>query len=150
VELSARNSLRPLGEWGRHFTVFANATKLDVDGEQEANFDDFIPLVVHWGVTATRKPFTVVARWNYRGKQRQGEAPAIGPEAYNYAASRLGMDVNVSYQPGRRVAYFVNARNLLNRYRVVQAYAPVTPHYAKTSLSSLFGVQVDFGVRGTF
>jgi hypothetical protein len=130
--------------------VFANFTKLELDGNQDADFSEFIPEVVNWGVNFTRKPFNALVRWNYRGKQRLAAAPGIGEGGYEYANYRLGMDVSLTYQPGRRLAYFVNARNVLNRSRVTLGYAPVTPGYAKMSLGTMYGAQIEVGVKGTF
>ena len=65
-----RVTLAPLGPWGRHFTVFFNATKLALDGDQDADFAGFIPKNMNWGVTFTRKPVTLIAKWNYRGEQK--------------------------------------------------------------------------------
>ncbi|MBM3851861.1 MAG: TonB-dependent receptor, partial [Verrucomicrobia bacterium] len=37
AEFNLRHPLRPLGAWGRYFTVFANATKLELRGDRQAD-----------------------------------------------------------------------------------------------------------------
>lgn len=43
AEFDVRQSLRAVGAWGRHFTLFANATKLNLKGNQQASFTSVIP-----------------------------------------------------------------------------------------------------------
>jgi TonB-dependent receptor len=150
IEVGVSNSLQPLGAWGRHFTVFANATKLHLVGGPDADFQEFIPETANWGVTFSRKPFTMLARWNYRGKQRLAAATGMGPGGYNYNDYRVGLDMNAAYQYNRRLSFFINARNVLNQNRVQLGYAPMTPDYAKRSLITVFGTQIEIGVKGTF
>src|SRR5690606_36169008 len=38
TELAARHSLAPLGRWGRPLTLFANFTKLELEGHNQADF----------------------------------------------------------------------------------------------------------------
>ena len=56
MEFNVRQSLTPIGTWGRFFSVFANATKLRLEGNQGAAFQSFIPKVMNWGVTFTKNP----------------------------------------------------------------------------------------------
>ncbi len=94
AEFSIRHSLRPLGQWGRFFTGFVNATKLQLSGSRQADFAGFIPRNMNWGVTFTKKPVTLIAKWNYRGEQKGAAFPALGTDAYNYTAARTTLDLS--------------------------------------------------------
>ena len=59
VEFNVRQSLAPLGGIGRYFSVFANATKLKLEGSSSAAFTRFVPTSANWGVTFTKRPFTL-------------------------------------------------------------------------------------------
>jgi iron complex outermembrane receptor protein len=150
VEFNIRQSLAPLGGWGRYFSVFANATKLKLQGSRNAAFTRFIPESGSWGVTITRNPATFMLKWNARGEQRQAASPAQGPDAYLYQEKRTTMDANITYQFTRRIQLFANGRNIGNVHYNLLRYGSQTPGYAKTSSSNSYGVQWAFGVKGTF
>jgi TonB-dependent receptor len=150
VEFNIRQSLAPLGGWGRYFAVFANATKLKLQGSRNAAFTRFIPESGSWGVTITRKPVTLMLKWNARGEQRQGASPAQGPDAYLYQEKRTTMDANFTYQFTRQISLFANGRNFGNVHYNLLRYGSQTPGYAKISSTNSYGVQWAFGVKGTF
>jgi len=58
VEFNVRYPLRPLGAWGRYFQVFANATKLRLEGSRDSNFSGFIPKSANWGIDFSRNRST--------------------------------------------------------------------------------------------
>lgn len=150
IEVSMRHSLAPLGVWGKYFDVFANATKLRLEGHEQASFTQFMPESANWGITFSRKPVTIMAKWNYRGEQRLLPVASMGPDAFNYFAPRATMDLNVTYQIGQRLSFFANARNLLNKPFISYRYGSETPDYAKTWSYNNYGVFVTLGIRGTF
>jgi iron complex outermembrane recepter protein len=150
IEFNLRQSLSILGEWGRMFSVFANASKLKLQGSSQASFSRFLPKSVNWGVTFTRRPFTVMAKWNHRGEQRQGAELTMGPDSFNYFAARTTLDVNVTYQATRRISMFVNGRNVGNVHYNTLRFGSQTPDYAKRASNRSYGVQWSFGVKGTF
>ncbi len=150
VEFNVRHSLRPLGEWGRFFQAFANGTKLDLDGSQDAEFDAFVPESANWGVSFSRKPFSAMARWNYRGKQQRASIPALGPDAYEYVRGRVTLDVSVDYQLRPELFLYFNAQNLLNVPEILQRYGSQTPRYARRYQEMTHGVQLTLGLKGTF
>jgi len=76
VELSVQQSLRSLGLWGRHFSVFANATKLRLRGDPHASFASFVPEVANWGIQFNWKRLTLMPRWNYRPRIDRGASPS--------------------------------------------------------------------------
>ncbi len=150
AEFSARHSLSPLGAWGRSFTVFLNATKLQLSGNQQADFTGFIPQNVNWGVTFTKKPVTLIAKWNYRGEQKLAAFPAMGPDAFNYTKARLTLDLSGDYQISRRVSLNTNVRNVFNEYLTTVRYGSATPGYAQPRQYKHFGVYFSAGIKGTF
>jgi TonB-dependent receptor len=150
VEFNVRQSLAPLGGWGRFVSVFANATKLKLQGSRNAAFTRFIPESGSWGVTITRNPVTFMLKWNARGEQRQAASPAQGPDAYLYQEKRTTMDANLTYQFTRKIQFFANGRNVGNVHYNLLRYGAQTPDYAKTSSTNSYGVQWAFGLKGTF
>ncbi|MBL9188440.1 MAG: TonB-dependent receptor [Opitutaceae bacterium] len=150
VEFNVRQSLAPLGGWGRHFSVFANATKLKLEGSRTASFTRFVPTSANWGVTFTKKPLTVMANWHHRGEQDRGLSTGLGPLAKVYQDARTTLDVSLSYQAHRRATIFVNARNVTNVWFNQSRYQEDTPIYARRSSTNSYGAQWAFGVKGTF
>ena len=150
AELSARHSLAPLGAWGRNFTVFLNATRLRLQGSRQSDFTGFIPRNVNWGVTFSRRPFTLNAKWNYRGEQQLAAQPAFAPDAYNYTAARTTLDLGADYQLSRRLSLNANVRNLFNAYLTGTKYGSATPEYARPRQYRHFGVYFSLGLKGTF
>ena len=149
-EFNVRQSLTPFGKWGRFFSVFANATKMRLEGSRTASFTRFIPQTANWGVTFTKNPVTLMLKWHHRGEQKQGPVPVMGPDAFIYQDARTTLDVNVTYQLYKRHSLFVNGRNVFNKHFTSSRYGPETPEWAKRSSSNSYGVQWAFGIKGTF
>ncbi|MDO8543231.1 MAG: TonB-dependent receptor [Opitutaceae bacterium] len=150
MEFNVRQSLAPFGKYGRFFSVFANATKLRLEGSQTASFSAFIPKVVNWGATFTKNPVTLMLKWHHRGEQKGAAQPVLGPDAFQYRDARTTMDVNLTYQVWRRHSLFVNGRNVFNQHYNISRYGSETPDYAKRSSTNSYGVQWAFGLKGTF
>jgi TonB-dependent receptor len=150
VEFNVRQTLAPLGRWGRLFSVFANATKLKLEGSRSADFNRFIPKSANWGFTFTRNPVTFMAKWHHRGEQNRGPATAQGPLARVYQDARTTLDLNLTYQAHKRLSVFVNSRNVLNEWFTQSRYQADTPEYARRSSTNSYGAQWAFGMKGTF
>ncbi|MBI5692838.1 MAG: TonB-dependent receptor [Verrucomicrobia bacterium] len=150
VEASIRQSLAPLGGWGRHFSVFANGTKLKLYGSRNASFTRFIPESFNYGFTLTRNPVTFMLKWNGRGEQRQAASAAQGPDASLYEEKRTTTDLNFTWQFKRQISLFANGRNIFNVHYTNLRYGSQTPAYAKISTTRSYGVQWAFGIKGTF
>jgi TonB-dependent receptor len=150
VEVNVRQSLRMLADWGRYFSVFANATKLDLDGDQAAAFENFIPKSANWGFEFTRKPFAFMAKWNYRGLQQRAAVPALGPDAFEYGKPRTRLDVNLDYQVRPNLYVYINGQNIFDVPEVLLRYGSLTPEYAHTFQTLTTGVQWTVGVKGAF
>jgi iron complex outermembrane receptor protein len=149
-EFSVRHSLAPLGRWGRFFTGFVNGTKLDLHGSNVADFAGFVPETLNWGVTYSRKPFQVMAKWNYRGKQRNGAQPAFGPDGFTWQERRIALDLNLEVQIRREMFLFINGQNVFNAPYITQIYGSQTPDYAKRSFTNHNGVGLTMGIKGSF
>lgn len=150
AEFNIRHTLRPLGGWGRYFTVFINATKLELSGDRQADFSGFIPENMNWGVTFTKNPVTVIAKWNYRGEQKGAAFPAFGPDAYNYTKARTTLDLSTDYQVSKRLSLNANVRNVFNQYLTTVRYGSSTPAYARARQLREYGVYFSAGIKGTF
>lgn len=150
AEINIKHSLRMLGKWGSYFTLFANGTKLDLDGNQGAAFTSFIPKSGNWGATFSRKRFVLTARWNYRGLDKRLPIAAFGPNGYNYIKARTTLDVNGSIQLTRRLSLVASVNNVLNVPQTILRYGDDTPDYAKQYQEQEFGIQMAVGVRGRF
>jgi TonB-dependent receptor len=150
VEFNTRQSLAPLGKYGRYFSAFANATKLKLEGSRSAAFTRFVPTSANWGVTFTKRPLTIMANWHHRGEQDRGASTGQGPLAKVYQDARTTLDVTVSYQLHRRLTLFASGRNVTNVWFNSSRYQDDTPIYARRSSTDSFGAQWAFGVKGTF
>jgi TonB-dependent receptor len=149
-ELSIRQSLAPLGAWARSFSVFANGSRLELSGSQQADFAGFMPKSAAWGLTYTRAPLTLMAKWNWRGLQRNGAFAALGPDSFNYLGGRTHLDFNADYQLRRRLAVFFSIRNVFNVPNEAMRYGSLTPAYARRFMVSEFGAQITAGVKGSY
>ena len=148
IEFNARHSLQPLGRWGRNFQAFANATKLELEGSQQANFGGFIPKSANWGITFSPKRFNLMAKWNYRGLQRGGPVAAVN--GFSYTKARVTLDLNVDFQVRRNLYWYLNAQNVFNVPNVVMRYGDETPDYARRYQITPYGAQLTMGLKGTF
>ena len=151
MEANIRQSLAPLGTWGRMFSVFANGTRLRLLGSAggRSSFSRFIPKSANWGVTITRRPVTLMLKWNHRGEQRQGASAAQGPDAFLFQAKRTTTDINLTWQLHRYVSLFVNGRNIFNVHYNLMRYGSQTPGYAKVSSTNSYGAQWSFPAAQT-
>ena len=149
-EIDVRQSLQGFGTWGRHFTVFGNMTKLELDGSAGAQFTSFIPKSANWGLTFANKRMTATMRWNYRGLQRLNPVAAFGPDGYRYLKIGTTLDVSAAYQISPRLSLNVNAVNVGDTPQVQMMYGPSTPDYAKQQRHFHFGAQLSVGITGSF
>ena len=150
AEINLKQNLRMLGKWGSYITLFANGTKLDLDGNPGASFTSFIPKSANWGFTYAQKRVTFTARWNYRGLDKRAPQAAYGPNGYEYIEARTVLDVNASYQLTKRLSLVASMNNILNKpYRFLR-YGDQTPSYAKLYAEQEYGMQMALGLRGSF
>ncbi len=150
AEFNVRHSLREVGAWGRYVSVFVNGTKLDLDGNRDADFSAFTPESLNWGFSFSKKPVMFMAKWNYRGKRRLGALPGLGPDAYAYDDRRLTLDLNAEIQLRKSLFFYVAAQNVFNTPSLELRYGSVTPDYAKDQRYGYNGIGITFGIKGTF
>ena len=150
IEFNVRQSLAGLTPWGRHFTAFANGTKLKLEGSSAAAFNNFTPESLNAGLTYSRRALMLMAKWNYRGKRRLGALPALGPDAYEYHDHYKSVDVNAEYQLRKGLSLYLSASDVFNAAKVTQRYGSDTPDYAKRYLTDHKGVSLSAGLKGSF
>lgn len=147
-ELSARQSLISLGQWGKYIAVFANVTKLRLEGSKQADFGNFVPENANWGVSYGRQRIFAALKWNYRGLDRRVAVPAFGPDGFRYHKYPISMDVDLSYQLTPRLSL---AGSVSNRTNVIwREYGPSTPEYARTAWHFDAGFHIGLALKGTF
>ncbi len=153
-EFNYQQTLGVFGDWGRILNVFANGTKLDLEGPNAADFAKFIEDSASWGVTWSPKPVVLSLKWNYRGRQnltaQTGAQYGASAGFREYYAPRTFLDVNAEYRFNRRFTLFTNARNVLNKQQTLERYNADSPAYSRTYRVEEFGVQFSVGVKGTF
>src|SRR5215207_10205456 len=147
-EFNVRHSLRVLGGWGRYFQGFVNGTKITLQGDREADFSGFIPESANWGLTFTRNPISLMAKWNYRGKQQRGAIAAV--DGFEYQTARVTLDLNADVTLRKNLSLYATASNVFNVYDTWPRYGPLTPNYAKPYEIRGNGVQIAAGIKGTF
>ncbi len=150
AEINFRHSLSPLGSWGKQVIVFANATKLKLDGHDLADFTGFLPESVNWGFTIAVNRATLITKWNYRGKQKAVSFPDMGPDAFRFPQPRMQLDVSLDFRLTKRMSLFANVRNVMNEIQKEDAYGPNTPEHAREFYHGRFGRPFTLGVKGSF
>lgn len=150
AEFNFSRPLAGLGAWGRYFNVIANATALHLEGPENASFARFIPRSGNIGMTFNRRPWIVMLKWNFRGRQRNSLQTSVAPNGFEYYRPRYNLDLNVEYQLSKHASVFANARNVTNVAQVLERYSPDTPGYSHLYRHEEFGVQIAVGVKGRF
>jgi TonB-dependent receptor len=150
VEFNYTQSLNFLPGFGKYFSTFANYTKIRLEGSNETDFSGFVPESASLGLTYSRKPLVVTARWNYRGQERRGLVGSALPGGFNYLVAFPSVDLSFEYQITKRISLFGSSRNLLNTPRLYQRWTAATPLYSRYYRSSPVGVQNAIGIKGTF
>jgi iron complex outermembrane recepter protein len=151
VEFNARQSLRQLGHWGRYFTVFANATRLRLEGNPFASFDGFVPKSASWGFSYNWRRITVMPKWTYRGLVKEAAMPAFGPDGFEYTRGFTIMDLNVVYRLKRDLSLNCSINNVFNAFNDrLMRYGSQTPKYAYAVRMGEYGPAFSIGVKGRF
>ena len=150
IEFNARQSLSGFGEWGKSFTVFANATKLKLEGANNADFSSFTPETANWGVSYGRNRIYAGLKWNYTGEVRRAAAPAVGAGGYTYFQPVLATDVDLGYSLTPRLMIALSVSNLTNEATVWHTYASPTPDRARHFMTFTSGSHWALSLKGTF
>jgi TonB-dependent receptor len=147
------NYSQPLGflpYGGKYFNVFANYTKIQLEGSNETDFTGFIPESASLGVNYSRKPIVATVRWNYRGADRRGLTGSALPGGFNYIKPFPSVDISFEYQLSKRVSLFGSSRNVFGAPRLYERYTSETPVYSRIYRNSPVGVMNAIGIKGTF
>lgn len=149
-ELNLRQSLRRLGNLGRHFTIFANMTRLQLEGGRDADFSNFVPKSANWGFTFSRKPISFTARWTYRSPVRLAADPNYGPDAYSYLSYDTILDLNFAYQLTRQLALHVSINNATDYRETTYSRGSQTPGYAGITIMREYGTTCGVALKASF
>jgi iron complex outermembrane receptor protein len=155
TEFSYRQSFTFLPPWARGLQVFVNATWLDVEGSNSADFTGFNPRTYAAGISLTRPRYFIKLTYNYQGEIRTGAAAVnaangIPPETYNYQAEKKRLGVSAQYSFSKRYSVYLSIVDATGYVQDLRRYAPNTPEYAKSSRLQELGYFTTIGVRGTF
>lgn len=153
--------LPAIGAWGRPFNVFANYTH-KTRRQAATNRLSARPAADQTaaaGVNATFGSFTALLKgtWSDVQLDPSGSQQTI---TYNgtpyllatYIPATFKLDTNFNWQFSRHYGLFFSARNALNRSNRKYRYdlQGMYPAYARWDDIRQFGVQMTFGLRGTF
>lgn len=123
-----------LPQWARGIQLFANGSWQRVVGDETASLAGYVPRTGNWGISLTRPKYNVRVNWNYRGRQRLNPVaagPSIQPGTFNWGNKRLYVDVLGEYYFWKRVAAFVNLRNVGDATTDTEIFGPSTPKHAQ-------------------
>jgi iron complex outermembrane receptor protein len=110
AEAAYQQKLTFLPAWGRGLSAFASGTVLDLDGTR-TDFSGFIEKSASWGLSYSRGRVGARMNWNWRGRQFINNQN-FAPDAVAFTVPRLTLDTNLELRVNRRLAVFLNARNL--------------------------------------
>ena len=79
-----------------------------------------------------------------------GAIAALGAGGFIYYQQRDYIDINVEYQLRKNLSVFAVGRNITNVPQDFRQYSPQTPRYADYQFGEEFGVQFNFGIKGSF
>lgn len=143
LELSGRQRLRP---W---LSVFANYTRSRTKGLRAGDFANAQTRRFNTGVQFAFKAFSVSANYNWTGRRR-GAVSGIAPGAFVYTRPRKLVSLSVDYLVRRNLTVYVTLNNVLQDPLTNETYGPATPAYARLTNDRRDGMQVQFGLKGSF
>ncbi len=149
-ELNTRQPLGPLGGWGRYFAVFANFTKLKLEGDRSVDFGDFLPEAFNGGFSFNRERVSFMMRWNWKDVRPRNALPAFGDDGRAYQGSRTALDINCGYQLTRHLRLTASIIDALNWNYTALQYGSRTPEYARVVSTTKTGSAISLALRGNF
>jgi TonB-dependent receptor len=157
IELSSVVPLELLvGKWGSPFLIFANYTKLDLEGDEASSFEDFIPMTYNVGIQFSLGRFSGNLKLNHRGKQLRETVGDFGEDADGndiageYIRARNQVDADLQFQINKNFALFAAVRNITDETNEWEISGPGAPSWSFLTSHQTFGAQYSFGVKGTF
>lgn len=152
-EFNYRQSLTFLPSWARGLQIFANATKMNLDGSSTANFTSFSPKSVAGGINFIRPRYFIKLNVTHQGLTRRAlVAPSatVPADTYNYLPARTIWSVSAQYSLSKRFSLYGAFNDIGGGTRGTFRYAPTTPEYARRSAIAETGWYSTVGVKGEF
>lgn len=157
LEFTYTQSLRFLPHWARGFQIFANGTRLWLDGSNTADFTGFAPTKYAGGINFVRPRFYIKLNFTYQGDTKGAAVAAsvangIPADTYDYQGARFRVGLNVQYSISKRCVLFGSMTDI-NRpgFLVVsRRYADGTAENLKDRRRQDLGSIINIGVKGTF
>ncbi len=153
LELSYRQSLTFLPSWARGLQVFVNYTKLNLGGNNTADFSGYNPQTISGGINFIRPRFSIKTTISHLDDVRTGAVAAsatVAPNTFNYQAKRTRIGINATYSLTRRYSLYASVVDLGGFVQDLQRYSPTTPDYAKPTRWQELGFYTNIGIRGSF
>ena len=155
LEFGYRQSLTFLRHWARALQVFVNATKLELSGNNTADFTGFNPETYAGGINFVRGRVSIKSTISHLGDTRRSlvavnTANGIPANTYNYQGKRTRIGVNAQYSLSKRYSLYVSVNDLGGFVQNQQRYTEGTPEWARGNRFQELGFYYVFGVRGSF
>jgi len=162
MDFEYRQGLTFLPNWASGIQVFANGTIQRVSGpasvqssfaaggSSQTNFTNFINNTFNFGVSLSRRNFTVKIQENYRSRERGALNNGIAGD-YSYTPPENNVNLYADWRPTSRLGFFFTVRNAANYGANTERFiAGVTPGYARLYSQAFFKPLFIFGIKGTF
>jgi iron complex outermembrane receptor protein len=157
LEFTYTQSLLFMPHWARGFQVFANGTKLHLEGSNTADFTGFAPTKYAGGINFVRPRYYIKLNFTYQGDTKgaavaESVANGIPPGTYDYQGARFRVGLNVQYSISKHCVLFGSMTDI-NRpgFLVVsRRYADGTAEDLKDRRRQDLGSVINIGVKGTF
>ncbi len=152
-EFNYRQSLSFLPRWARGLQIFANGTRMTLDGSSTANFTSFSPKSVAGGINFIRPRYFIKLTVTHQGLTRRAlVAPSatVPADTYNYLPARTIWSVSAQYSLSKWFSLYGAFNDIGGGTRGTYRYAPTTPEYARRSAIAETGWYSTVGVKGEF
>lgn len=151
-EVSYRQLMTFLPEWGRGLEAYVSFTKLNLEGSNAADFTAFNPETLNYGVRYIHPRFSIKYDITYQDETRRAPSGATG--SYLWAGEKTRDTLSVEYQLNKKLSIYVQAQDLINGgYTDVQNRydrSLDTPEYARFQRVISTGIPLTIGIKGTF
>jgi len=153
LEWSYRQSLGVLGAWAARLQWFVNGTQLRLSGANAADFTNFCPQTLNWGVSFAHPRYLVkfnVARSGLLRGSPVARSVSIPEGTYSYAAPQTIVDLSWEYKFTKWLAVYASGRNANQSKKLTLIYAPASPEYSRVRTIQRTGALWSIGVKGGF
>jgi iron complex outermembrane receptor protein len=153
VELGYRQSLTFLPAWGRGLQLFGNLTGIALSGANAADFSEFSPRNLNWGITYARPRFLVkfnVAQTKWVRRSSVNASASVPADSYQYRAPQTRLGLSAEYRFTKSVTVYASVKNLRGTPVRNQIYSPGLVDYARPSNYQYVPAEYTIGVKGEF